>query len=561
MKTLSLPALTPEVSPRNLVIFSALMVLIIYLVQGDTGLNLQDEGFLWYGTIRAAMGEVPIRDFQSYDPGRYYWGALWFKLLRNDGIMALRISQAVFQFIGLTVALLLVRRVTKKWLPLIGTSLLLLVWMFPPWKIYEPVITIIAVYFAVLLLDSPTKLRHFLSGVFIGLAAFFGRNHGIYCLGAFVLIILFVWWKLDRRELIGRLAALGLGVVLGYSPMLIMLAVIPGFFRAFLDAVLFNVHVATNLPLPVPWPWRVNYSGPSPKVWINGLATGLLYLAFPVFYILGLTALVLKTKIRANRLFTACIFVGAVYLHYIFERPHLYYLAWTIPPLILGLIALPYSFSGQYRKKIAVIVWSGLIIISFTAAEMAPQNYFLIKVRGAVREKVLRRFQVDIGFDMPEEHHTLVKTDVRGDHLWVTTDIADAVNAMNAINQEIPGNDGILVAPYWTAFYPILNKKSPTWEIYFLFPQTKSQQEVIVADLEQQHVNWALTCDFYLDNRPELKFESTHSYVWEYLATNFETMKTDKMSRLPLCQLLHRTAANAVPVGAGPVTGTPPPAK
>lgn len=562
MKTsFSLANLRPETNTRNLVIISALLVLFIYLVQGDAGLNLQDEGFLWYGTIRAALGDVPIRDFQSYDPGRYYWGAMWFKLLRNDGLAALRISQAVLQFIGLTVALVLVRRVTKKWLPLIGVSILLLVWMFPPWKIYEPVITILAVYFAVLLLENPSTRRHFLTGVFIGLAAFFGRNHGLYCLTAFVLLVFFVWWKLDRHALIARLAALSMGIVLGYLPMLVMLALIPGFFHSFLGAILFNVHVGTNLPLPVPWPWRVNYSAPSPKVWINALATGLLYLAFPVFYVLGLAALVLKARIRANRLFTACIFVGAIYLHYIFERPHLYYLAWTIPPLILGLIALPYSFAEQSRKKVAAIVWSGLIIISLTAAEMAPENYFLIKIRGAVREKVLRRAHVDIGVDMPEQHHTLVKTNVRGDNIWATRDIADAVEAMNEINRQIPANDGVLVAPYWTALYPILNKKSPTWEIYFLFPQTKNEQEAIIRDLEQQNVKWALTCDFYLDNRPELKFKSTHSYVWDYLTANFETVQNDQMSRMPMCQLMHRNAANVAPVVTAPGTGKQPPAK
>lgn len=559
----SLRTFTPELNSRNIVIFSALIVALIFLTQGNVGFNLEDEGFLWYGTIRTALGDVPIRDFQSYDPGRYYWGALWFKLLRSDGIIALRISQAVFQFIGVTIALLLVRRVTRKWLPLIGTALLMLVWMFPPWKIYEPVITIAAVFFAVRLIENTSWIRHLWAGAFVGLAAFFGRNHGVYCLVAFLLLTFFVWWKIDRKDLLLRLVALSLGVVIGYLPMLLMLALIPGFFHSFLDAVLFNVRVATNLPLPVPWPWRVHYSFLALKTSIHGFAVGILYLAFPAFFIFAFAALFLKPGFRANRLFTASVFVGAIYLHYIFERPHLYYLAWTIPPLILGLIALPYSFSGPARRKIAFIVWSCLAVFSFTAAEMAPENYFLIKVRGAVRERVLNRFHVDVAIDMPEQHHALVKSDVRGNTLWVTNDIAETIQVIETVGQQIPPNEGFLVAPYWTAFYPILRKQSPTWEIYFLFPQPKDKQEIIERDLERAQVKWAFVCDYYLDNQPELRFSSTHSYVWQYLDTNFEPVPiAQPTDALHYCELLHKKASasalpKSTPAADGNSTATP----
>ncbi len=50
--------------------FALLLVGAVFGWHGRLGLRLADGGFLWYGAVRAALGEIPLRDFQSYDPGR-----------------------------------------------------------------------------------------------------------------------------------------------------------------------------------------------------------------------------------------------------------------------------------------------------------------------------------------------------------------------------------------------------------------------------------------------------------------------------------------------------------
>src|SRR3990172_9850386 len=163
-------------------------------VQVDIGLNLADEGYLWYGTIQTVAGQVPLRDFQSYDPGRYYWGALWSYVL-GDGIMALRASTAIFQALGLFLGLLAARRVIRSYWLLALFGLLLVVWMHPRHKLFEPAIALSAVFFAVRLIERPELARYFLSGVFICLAAFFGRNHGLYLFSSFSAIIFLIIFK------------------------------------------------------------------------------------------------------------------------------------------------------------------------------------------------------------------------------------------------------------------------------------------------------------------------------------------------------------------------------
>jgi hypothetical protein len=530
----------PDPSPRNLIILSALLVIIFFLLQGNVGLNIADEGFLWYGTIRTALGEVPIRDFQAYDPARYYWGALWFKVIGTNGIIALRISEALFQCLGLSLALLLLRRVLSSWLALIAAAGILLIWMFPPWKIYEPVITIAAVYFAVLLIENRSRNRHLMAGIFVGFAAFFGRNHGLYCFVAFLALILFIWWKIDRRDLASRVGAWTLGIIIGYSPMLLMFAFVPGFFSGVVEGIVFNIRHGTNLPLRVPWPWVPDYSRLNLRESIQVFAVGLLYLVLPLFYFLA-TILIIKSWRRLSSVLIGCTFVGIAYLHYSFDRPHLYYVAWTIPPFLMGAIAIIGHLIRSNKKALAGIVWALLLTISWAALDQAPAVYTLAKARALVKAKVFRRNNGDLTLAM--RGYGLVPADIAGNHLWIGDGDAQAIAAAKAINQEyIPTNELVLIAPYWTLLYPVLGKEAPLRENYFLFPQPGETQERMISDLARRQVNWAIICHHFLDGRPELAFENTHSFVWQYLTANFETIRTGQTAGLLCdCDLMHRS--------------------
>ena len=136
-------------------LLAALGAWLPYALAGDVDLNMADEGFLWHGVERVLAGDVPLRDFQAYDPGRYYWCAAWSPLF-GAGILGVRAAAAVFQGVGLFLGALACRRVARSPLGLVVATAILWAWMFPRHKLFEPALALAAVYAAVRLVERPS---------------------------------------------------------------------------------------------------------------------------------------------------------------------------------------------------------------------------------------------------------------------------------------------------------------------------------------------------------------------------------------------------------------------
>jgi len=509
---------------RRAMLFAALCAVtltgLLFLAERRIDFFLGEEGFLWYGAVQTAHGGVPLRDFYSYDPGRYLWAAAWAQIF-GDGILALRLSTALFQALGLFCGLLAAgRAVAGRW-RLALTGAVLLLWMVPRNKLFEPSLLMMAILTGVLLIEKPTLRRHGAAGVLVGLAAFFGKNHGLYLGLAFFVLSLFlvgVGEERSARELGRRLAAMAGGVALGLMPLWIMFLAVPGFFTAYVDSIrFFLLQGKTNFPLPIPWPWRAVAVGTDLSDHLFFLSLGLGFLLMPLLFGGAIVASVLRRRdLQRWALLISSSFIGLFYMHHAFSRADYHHLLPSSPPFLLGLTGLIAVLPAGKPRRAAV---AGLVPL------LALLTFFL-----GIRDRPLYE-----ALTLRGTPDAFVPFDAAGDRLWLSPELAGLLTRIEkAVAEQVPAGEPILVAPDRPGLYVLLGRKAPVWDIYTLWPDRGGLDARMLREMQEKNVQWALVRDATLDNQRELRFSQTRPQLWDYLMGEFE--------RIPASELPHRLA-------------------
>lgn len=488
---------------------SLFAVCLLFVWEGSKGLNLWDEGFLWYGVQRVMQGEVPIRDFMAYDPGRYYWSAGLMSLWRSSGILSLRVSVAVFQAAGLFTGLLLVVRsigvpVGKAILPLFISAVTLATWMFPRHKLFDVSLCLFLIGSLSCLVDRPTPKRYFMAGFVVGLVALFGRNHGLY--GAASSMGVIVWLSLHREsepQLLKSFAIWMGGVIAGFSPLIVMLLIIPGFATSFLESLrLLLEQQATNLPLPVPWPWRVNLAEATASEAVRQVFVGLFFIATLLFGVLAVLWC-FRQRLKRNSVqpaFVAAAFLALPYAHFAFSRADMGHLAQGVFPLLVGSFVLIYRTATKGKWPLAV----GLCLISlWTTCTAHPGWQCLVDWQ-------------------------CVNVSIGGDQLAIDPSTADDVATIHEVVDRYASNgQNFLITPYWPGAYALVHRRSPIWDIYALVPRTKAFEEKEIERIQVAKPVFALIMNAPLDGREELRFPHTHPFIYKYIVDNFKRVSAD----------------------------------
>jgi hypothetical protein len=482
---------------------SALGISVLwFLLTWRYDLNLADEGFYWYGVQRVSAGEVPLRDFMSYDIGRYYWGAAFMQVLGQDGLFAVRLGAAVYQalgtLIGVYISLLALQRDgIVRWLFAISVASLLTLWVNPYFKVYDSATSIMIVGICVVLLKTTDPRAWLVAGVCLGLAAMVGRNHGVYGAAASLLIFLLLLRnaKAPQYLMLRLYARFALGVFIGFSPTFFMMIGIEGFFSAFLDSILeMFEYGATNIPLPVPWPWTVPIGQ---AAFLQNVAIGvgfLFILAFPAvgIFLVGVRRFDLDNDSRVVlAAATAC---AIPYAHYAFARADLNHLLVGSIPAILGLLT-----AAGYMKGLRPLVLSTIVL--GVALIMVPKSLFLHHI----------------------SHRPYVLTDVGGEKLWLGREFSEAYGRIMKPLEGLARNDErFLALPNLPSLHAISRTKMATWEIYALFPVDQDSEAREIARIESMLPDLILLSDHALDGNPALRFSRTRPLTYRWITTHYE---------------------------------------
>lgn len=487
----------------HILALTVLVVFTIFIWQGNKGFTLWDEGYLWYGTQRVMLGEVPIRDFMAYDPGRYYASALLMSFLGDNGIMDLRFASTIFQSIGIFVGLMLIARTLKKqeFFYLLLISITLIVWMIMSFKAVDYSLSILLIGALTLLVESPNCRQYFLAGVYIGLAAIFGRNHAVYGAVGSVGVILWLNYKrFGGVSLTRGFSFWSAGVLAGFMPIIIMALLVPGFAVSFWDSVRFLFEIkATNLPLPIPWPWTVSFISLPIGEMIRGLLVGFWFIAIVSFGILSVVWVFWQKNQhkQVSSVLVASSFLTLPYAHYAYSRADIYHLSLGIFPLLIGCFVLFSTKRDKFRWLLALIlcmtsIWVTLVYYPGWQCHVSKQ---------------------------------CVNIEISGSNLLVDADTANDIGLLRKlVGQYAVDGRNFIATPVWPGAYALFKRKSPMWDIYALFPRNSAFEKTQIAAIKEANPGFVLVFDLPLDGHEELRFQNTHPLIHQYILDNFELL-------------------------------------
>jgi len=487
------------------IVLSFIGTCFLFWAQSEKGFGRGDEGFLWYGVQRVMQGEVPIRDFDAYDPGRYYLSAGLMALMHSDGVLSLRTTQYLIQFLAVALALWIVASQGRQpgIVMLVLAAVIFFVWMIPRHKFYDIYISIIYVFLLPKLLRQPSRRQYFITGIVVGVIAFFGRNHALYgFLAAFACMI---WLRVVEREGLPLTSATiwyFSGMAVGGSPLLGMM-LIPGFAEAYWKSILYIFKLkSTNITLPLPWPWALDFKSLSFDAALRASLVGIYFMAIVLYgFVTILYCLIYRKKTDQSRpVLVSTSILSLVYAHYVFSRADIEHLTHSIFPMLIGLLVF-------FTSRRPFVKWMASSLLCAT-------SFFVACIYHPGWQYLVAGDWVTVTMD--------------NDHVIVDSRTARQWRLLEQLVSRYAANgESFLSVPFWPGAYPALSRKSPMWDIYATRPRSITSQEHEITRIHNAAPRFVFLCDYCLDGREELCFRNTNPLIYQYIEKNFKQIQSE----------------------------------
>ncbi|MCZ2846157.1 MAG: hypothetical protein O2U61_06660, partial [Candidatus Bathyarchaeota archaeon] len=203
-----------------LILLIAIISLIYYLSYYKYFEIDVDEGLLINGAMRALSGEIPLKDFHQYTPGRFYLLALWFLLFGKS----IAVERLLFIFLH-CIKNILIFIISRKILPipfsLIPVILLMLIPGF--WvKAFVNLTLLINLYVIYRYLETSKKINLFILGLSTGFSFYFREDLAgyVFITVGLIIILLGISKKKKIKTILKEGAIFALFVILAILPLI-----------------------------------------------------------------------------------------------------------------------------------------------------------------------------------------------------------------------------------------------------------------------------------------------------------------------------------------------------
>ncbi len=462
-----------------------------------------DEGYLWYGVLAVARAEVPLRDFRSYEPGRY-WVSLPFLVL-GRGLPSIRVAATAMLAAGTLAVALALRGTGRGWPVVVVAVLIVAAWSPIFQKRHDQAVLLLAAAALVWVMADPAPASFVAAGAAVGLALVFGLNLGLYAGAATGLAQLIV----ARRVGVDLLPASGrvlFGAFVAGSPLLVMTLAVRGFGRALVQRRVVDTtrRGATNLALPVPVPWR-----PPPRqvrMVVGRFGARLAPLLFVV--VPTAAAVVVAVALFGPDDWAGAhpVLVGSAALtlpawHHVTSRADIEHLSNVIAVPLIGFVA--FADAGVVPLVVAIVA-----VAVATGAVSMPRHPWVKRRR---------------------EPAAYVRRSIRGRRaLWFRTVDAVLVDAAVGLRDEIADDRPWLAVPMTLWLLPFLGLRSAVYDSFCVYPASPDAQERMIGEIDATAAPVAVVGLSALDGREDLRFPATHPRVWAHLCDLYDPVVPDR---------------------------------